>query len=213
MFVGPEEAVECLGDGGVLLFPTETFYALGCLASDPLAVSRVYQLKGRCVQQPLPLVAADMKQIAALTCLDTVARALADAFWPGPLTLLLPVLPGSLPSQLINTRGKVALRLSSHPMVRHLAYLMDGILTASSANLSGESPARFAGEISPVLIRALAESGKSGLLAAQNVTQEPAGGLPSTLVEPLADGSLHILRPGAISMAALSHAGFKIASQ
>ena len=91
-----------LAAGGVWAFPTETFYGLGCRIMDAAAVQRVYQLKHRPVQRPLPVLAGSMDQLAAVVRLDEAPALLRERFWPGSLTILLPVLPqcrAALPPQ------------------------------------------------------------------------------------------------------------------
>ena len=83
------QAARFLRAGGVLIFPTETFYGMGCLAAHAEAVARVYQLKCRPVHKPLPLLAAHAAQVDDVAELAAMPKGLA-AFWPGPLTVLLP---------------------------------------------------------------------------------------------------------------------------
>lgn len=205
-----------------MVFPTETFYGLGCLAADATAVARIYQLKRRPVQRPLPLLAADAAQAGAVVRLEAAPQALTERFWPGPLSLLLPARPG-LPAPLVSagaekggTAGKAALRVSSHPLAACLARLAEGALTASSANLSGRAPARRLEELDPELLAALAALGHlGGLLPAVSQAEQPHGGAPSTLVEPLSPGGdgrprLRLLRAGAVSAQALTQAGFAL---
>ena len=218
-----EAAGLCLRRGGVLIFPTETFYGLGCLAADGEAVARIYQLKRRPVQRPLPLLAADAAQVTAVARLEAAPPGLIAAFWPGPLTVLLPArhadvaqsgAPG-LPAPLINAAGKAAVRVTPHSLAARLALLAGGALTASSANLSGRAPARDWKDLDPELLAALADLGDlGGLLPAGRGSEQPAGGVPSTLVEPLPDAEpggqkrLRLLRAGAVSAQALARAGF-----
>ena len=203
-----------------MIFPTETFYGLGCLAADAAAVTRIYQLKRRPVQRPLPLLAADAYQAGAVVRLETAPPELIGRFWPGPLSLLLPARPG-LPAPLVGagagageTAGKAALRVSSHPLAVRLARLAGGALTASSANLSGRAPARRLEELDPELLAALAALGDlGGLLPAAGDAEQPSGGAPSTLAEILPPGPdgrprLRLLRVGAVSARALAQAGF-----
>lgn len=214
-------AARCLRCGGVVIFPTETFYGLGCLAADAAAVARVYQLKRRPVQRPLPLLAADADQAGAVVWLDAAPPGLTARFWPGPLSLLLPARPG-LPAPLVRSgaggadraAGKAALRVSPHPLAARLARLAGGALTASSANLSGRAPACCLEDLDPELLAALAELGDlGGLLPAVSEAEQPSGGAPSTLAEPLppdGDGRprLRLLRVGAVSVRDLAEAGF-----
>ena len=182
-------AVRPVQQGGVLLFPTETLYGLGCLATDAEAVARIYTLKNRAPTKPLPLLAANTAQVAAVADLDALPDDLA-AFWPGPLTVILPARSGLSPA-LLNAHGQVAVRVTSHPLAATLAE-RTGVLTASSANRSGCPPARTPGEAAAIL-RAWGVT--LPLLAGG---PPPAGGLPSTIVEPAGTGSLRLLRQGAI---------------
>ncbi|MDR2574254.1 MAG: L-threonylcarbamoyladenylate synthase [Desulfovibrio sp.] len=203
------DAARCLSRGGALIFPTETFYALGCLASDAAAVARIYHIKGREAALPLPLLAADREQAAWAACLEAVPQGLFDRFWPGPLTVLLPARP-SLPAALVNSQGKTAVRVSSHRQAAELARLAGGPLTASSANPHGRPAVHQFRNIEAALLRTLDEhSLDAGLFKGE----PPTGGLPSTLVEPLETMSrnrplLRLVRAGAVSTGALEAAGF-----
>ena len=224
------QAADFLRSGGALVFPTETFYGLGCLAANAEAVARVYQLKRRPVHKPLPLLAAHAAQVEEVADLAAMPRGLL-AFWPGPLTVLLPARP-CLPQALVNSEGLAAVRVTPHPLAAQLAVAAGGVLTASSANLSGGEAARMPQQLDPALLEALRRmaftmpppvSGNSGL-EKQNIPLPlllggplPAGGQPSTVVQPLGRGgngagasatSLRIVRAGAVSAARLEAAGF-----
>ena len=209
-----QEAVACLRGGHALIFPTETFYGLGCLATDSVAVARVYQLKRRPVHKPLPLLAASVEQVRAVACLEAMPEALA-AFWPGPLTVLLPARP-ALPAALVNERGQVAVRVTPHPVAAALALGAGGPLTASSANLNGRQPVCRVEQLDPELLAALEHQGQMPCVL--TLGPSPQGGEPSTLVEPLADGEntgprsrrLRMVRAGAVSAQALEAAGFTV---
>lgn len=203
----PQEAAAALRAGGVWAFPTETFYGLGCSLFDADAVRRVYQLKRRPVQRPLPVLAGDMAQLEALVRLDEAPRGLLERFWPGPLTVLLSPLPETvsrLPEQVCGPTGKLAIRLTPHPLTAQLSREAGAPLTCSSANLSGRPAARLARELPPELLAPL-DAPYDGVLDAG---PEPHGGQPSSIVEPLPDGGLRLLRAGAVSAQALRSAGF-----
>lgn len=205
-------AALCLRDGGVLIYPTETFFALGCLADQAAAVNQLYQMKGRPVHKPLPLLAADSSQVDRAALLTALPAGLA-AFWPGPLTVLLPARPG-LPRLLVNPQGQVAIRVTPHPLAAALAREAGGPLTATSANLSGGTPARNAEDLDPRLLAALGGltiHGRAGRILRGGPA--PEGGLPSTVVEPLSTGNGHdlrLIRPGMVTAAALTAAGFNV---
>lgn len=210
-------AARFLRNGGVLVFPTETFYGLGCLAANAEAVARVYQLKHRPVHKPLPLLAAHAAQVDAVAELAAMPKGLL-AFWPGPLTVLLPA-RSCLPPALVNGQGLAAVRVTPHPLAAQLAEQAGGALTASSANLSGGAPVCSPDKLDPALLEALRSMAKA---AKAEVSLPlalggplPAGGLPSTVVEPLSGGAggagrLRIVRAGAVSAAALEAAGFAL---
>ena len=219
------QAARFLRAGGVLIFPTETFYGMGCLAAHAEAVARVYQLKRRPVHKPLPLLAAHAAQVDEVAELAAMPKGLA-AFWPGPLTVLLPA-RACLPQALVNAEGQVAVRVTPHPLAAQLAVEAGGALTASSANLSGGEAVRSPQQLAPALLDALrhaaqempiSASGKDLLQNQQPILlggPPPAGGLPSTVVEPLGcakdgTGRVRMLRAGAVSVAELVAAGFTV---
>lgn len=195
--------------GGLVLYPTETYYALGCLANDNAAVEKIYTVKNRQKSHPLPMVAANKEQVARLCLLDAVPDLLFQ-FWPGPLALLLPHKAHSgLAQQLANHEGLVAIRVSSHPMVSKLCMAAHFPLTASSANISGCPPARKVEQLADKLLQSLGEHApNSGILPPETVQNTPAGGLPSTIVRPLRGNRLLVLRQGAVSLQSLQSAGF-----
>lgn len=204
-----DSATACLMSGGLVLYPTETYYALGCLANDSAAVEKIYTVKGRKKSQPLPMVAANLEQVSRLCSLRSIPERLLQ-FWPGPLTMLLPCNAYSgLASQLTNGEGLVAIRVSPHPLVHRLCAITQSALTASSANISGRPPARYAEQLSDELLQSLCEHAPvSGVLVPETDLDIPAGGLPSTIVRPLDDGRLRVLRQGAIAPQTLQIAGF-----
>ncbi len=213
-----EEAARRLAAGGIVIFPTETLYAIGCRADKPDACARLCALKGRPAGSPLPLLAADAAQAARAVRLEAAPLPLLRRFWPGPLSLLLPALPELAP-QVRNAAGLAALRVTPHPLAARLAALAGGALTASSANFSGGTPAARARDLDAALLAALAapeaaaHGPAGGLLVARAPEEEPRGGLPSTLALPLSGSGgprLRLLRQGAVSAQALMAAGFRL---
>ncbi len=140
------EALEAVGSGEVIVFPTETFYGLGADALNEAAVRRVASLKGRDPENPIPLIISDMEMLKDITTeLPPLAEKLMHHFWPGPLTLVLPAKKG-VPTLLMNRDGGVGVRISSHPVASALVKGLGHPLTATSANTSGRLPARTIGE-------------------------------------------------------------------
>ncbi len=139
--------------GGLLIFPTETFYALGGNALDEGLCRRISVLKQREPGKPFPLIAnspAAREKVVAEW--PQAARELAKRFWPGPLTLILPGRNG-LPEALSDERGGVALRHSPHPLLESLAAGIGLPLIATSANFSGMPPAARAEKLDSALVK------------------------------------------------------------
>jgi L-threonylcarbamoyladenylate synthase len=131
-------AARCLGDGGLVAFPTETVYGLGTDATNPEAVARLYQAKGRPSFNPLIAHVGDRKAAERIGRFDETAIALAEAFWPGPLTLVLAKTKDCYVADLA-TAGldTIAVRVPAHPLARAILHAFGGPIVAPSANLSG----------------------------------------------------------------------------
>lgn len=141
---GLGRAARILRDGGLVAFPTETVYGLGGNACDDRAVARIFEAKGRPSFNPLIAHYPDSEAVGRDVVLDDIARRLADRFWPGPLTLVLPRAPESRLSELASAGlPTAAVRVPAHPVARALLARLDFPLAAPSANRSGEiSPTR-----------------------------------------------------------------------
>lgn len=179
--IGPADlgpAVAALHRGGVVVFPTETFYGLAVDPRSAAAVARVFELKRRGRDQPLPLIASDIDQIVDhVGTMTPLARRLASRAWPGALTLLIPASPHLCDDVHLST-GKVGVRISADPVARELAQRAGFAITSTSANISGDPPAATAE-------RAAAPFGE-GIDVLIDSGAAPAG-LPSTIVDATGD--------------------------
>ncbi len=152
-------------------------------------VDRIYRIKGRDSGKALPLIASDLMAARnAVSFWPETAERLAAAFWPGPLTLLLPAAPSISPALHAGT-GRIALRISSHPLARTLAEQAGGLLIATSANRSGEPACRRVADVPPALAALVDVVIDGGNLP---------GGLPSTIVAVTSSG-IELVRSGCIS--------------
>ncbi|MGA2411389.1 MAG: L-threonylcarbamoyladenylate synthase [Candidatus Binataceae bacterium] len=183
------EAVAALREGLIVAYPTETFYGL---AADPFsraAMERLLALKGREAAKTVALIAADAESAFALaSAIPPFALKLADRFWPGPLTLVMPA-RGGLNQALVGPDSGVGVRVSPHPIARALAAGFGRPITATSANLAGQPPASTI-----AMARVAFGSGVSVYL--DGGVLEAAS--PSTVVACDASG-WRIIRTGAIS--------------
>ncbi len=193
---GIAQAADLLRKGGLVAFPTETVYGLGGDARSDHAVARIFAAKGRPRFNPLIVHLPDVAAARGLAVFDARADALAARFWPGPLTLVLPLRAGSGLSGLV-TAGlpTVALRVPAHPVARALLQVFGGPLAAPSANPSGRvSPTRAAHVI----------EGLGGRIDAVIDGGPCAVGVESTIVG--LDGAARLLRPGGVPVEALETA-------
>ncbi|MBL8574288.1 MAG: threonylcarbamoyl-AMP synthase [Hyphomicrobiaceae bacterium] len=186
-----------LRDGGLVAFATETVYGLGADATQAAAVARLYAAKGRPSFNPLIAHVASFDEARAHGVLDARAEALAAAFWPGPLTLVVPRRPGSDICDLATAGlASVALRMPAHPLALALIGAVGRPVVAPSANRSGHvSPTTAAHVMSDL-------SGRIDLVLDGGAT--PVG-VESTIVACL-PGRLRLLRPGAVLAAAMEAA-------
>jgi len=181
-------AAEVLRRGGIVAYPTETFYGLGALARDGAAVDRVARAKGRPDGKPLPLLAADRTQVDEVAEVGSAGARLAAAFWPGPLTLVLPARPGLAPA-IAGGTGTVGVRVPGSEVARALAGAAGGAIVSTSANLAGEPP--------PVRVEDLSAALRARLDLVLDAGPAP-GGLPSTVVA-IEGGAVRLVRAGAVS--------------
>jgi L-threonylcarbamoyladenylate synthase len=191
---GIKQASQLILQGGVVAFPTETFYALGADAGDVVALQKVFQIKGREENKPLLLLVADRAWVQDLVKkISPAAEALIERFWPGPLTLVFEA-SAHLPPILTANTGKVGLRVSSHPVTQALVQAVGRAITGTSANLSGQASPSLAAQVSQALGRkvdAILDGGKT------------AGGLGSTVLD-VSAVLPKIIRQGAISQEELA---------
>lgn len=192
---GIARAAGLLAAGGLVAFPTETVYGLGADARNGTAVAGIFAAKGRPRFNPLIVHVADLAAAEAIAVLDDQARALATAFWPGPLTLVLPLRPAAGISDLVSAGlDTVAIRMPAHPVARALLAAFGGPLAAPSANPSGK--------VSPTTAAHVIE-GLSGRIAAVVDGGACAVGVESTI---LALAPPRLLRPGGLPLEALEAA-------
>jgi L-threonylcarbamoyladenylate synthase len=183
------EAADIIRNGGIVAMPTETLYGLAADPFSPAAIARVFAAKGRAAERAIALVAADVIQInEQVQPLLPLEQRLANAFWPGPLTLLIER-PPSIPAELTGGSDRVGVRVPAHEVTRKLCRATSRVLTATSANRSGE-PATADPD---AVARVFASSDVELLLDAGRTP----GGSPSTIVEVLYR-SVRLIRPGAI---------------
>lgn len=183
------QACEVVLSGGVVVIPTETFYGLAADPFNEAAVLKIFQIKFRHHSKPLPLIASDMaavEQLASKTSPET--SRLIDRYWPGSLTVLMKT-EARLPKLLTNEEGKVGVRIPPLCAARTLARLVGGLITATSANLSGEPNPTTVRMISPKVIAA------ADLVVDLGPTP---GGKPSTVID-FEKGKVRVVRDGAVS--------------
>ena len=134
---GIKVAYDFIKKGGVIVFPTDTVYGIGCDPYNQDAIKKIYQIKGRERTKQLPVLVYSKKEVKEIAYLDENSEKISDKFWPGPLTLILKVKDKKIEESL-GLEGKIAVRVPNHPCV--LALLKEcKLLVGTSANFSGQS--------------------------------------------------------------------------
>lgn len=183
------EAAGRLAAGEVVAFPTDTLYGLAVDPRSGRAVRKLREVKGRAAALAIPLIAADLGQVLAQVGRVTeTGRRLAEAFWPGPLSLVIEASTDLVPG-VVAPDGTVAVRVPAHAVARGLARVAGHPITATSANRSGQPPAVTAAEVERALgdlIELVVDAGAA------------PGGPPSTMVRVVGDRA-ELVRAGAIA--------------
>ncbi|HEY0113582.1 MAG TPA: L-threonylcarbamoyladenylate synthase [Allosphingosinicella sp.] len=192
---GIAEAVRLILAGEPVAVPTETVYGLAADATDAAAVARIYEAKGRPSFNPLIVHVRDLDQAERLVTVDPAARRIAEAFWPGPITMVLPSREGSgIAPEVSAGLPTLAVRCPAHPAMRALLAAGGKPLAAPSANASGGiSPTR-----AEHVLKTL--SGRIRLILDGGATES---GLESTIVA-VEEDRVRLLRPGPISIEAIA---------
>ena len=187
------QAAEILEAGGVCGLPTETFYGLAVDPFNPDALLRLNKLKGKASGEPVLLLAADLSQVALVAGTGSrLFRALAHEFWPGPLTLVLPMLPET-PDEIAPGRGTVAVRVPGLALPRLLAARLGRPISGVSANLHDQPPCHEAAEVAQLFPDELELVLDGGIAP---------GKAPSSILD-LSGHEAKLLREGAIPAATL----------
>jgi L-threonylcarbamoyladenylate synthase len=187
-------AAEILREGGLVAFPTETVYGLGADATQAWAVARIYDAKDRPSFNPLIAHVADLDAARREAELPELALGLAEAFWPGPLTIVAPLAPGGSVCDLARAGlPSVAVRVPAHPVARALIAALGRPIAAPSANRSGQ--------VSPVTAAHVAEDLSGRVEMILDGGRTPAG-LESTIVS-FCEAAPVLLRPGAVTREAI----------
>lgn len=172
-------AANLLRSGGVVAFPTETYYGLAVDPFNPAALERLFRVKHRPSRLPILVLVGKRSQLPLLTSeVPSLYHLLMDTFWPGPLTLIFPALP-TLPHQLTGQTATVGIRHSPHQVANDLIYALNGPITATSANISGypaatssEDVARmFGDDLDLILDGGLTPGGKGSTLVGMERNQ------------------------------------------
>lgn len=187
---GIKDAYETVKKGGVIAFPTDTVYGIGCDPYNQDAVNKIYKIKGREKMKQLPVLAYSKKDIKEIAFFDEISEKIADKFWPGPITLILKVRDKKI-EEALGLKGKIAVRVPNHPCVLDLLKKCR-LLVGTSANFSGQSSFDDSKEISSKF------SGYDALLDGGRISDS----VESTIVE-VVGNELKIVREGKIKLESL----------
>lgn len=178
-------ATDCLRDGGVVVYPTDTVYGLGCDITSKHAVERIIRIKGRDPKKPMSFVCADLTHISRYARVSNVAYRILKRFLPGPYTFILEA-SSEVPKLLLTKQKTVGIRIPAHPVSGALVRELGNPILSTSANASGADPLNVPAEIQEVLGKQVDLILDSGILAQ----------VPSTVVS-LVHDRVQVLREGA----------------
>ena len=202
--MGKRKVIQCLEDvvagcalvvknGGVVVYPTDTVYGIGCDPYNDLAVKRIFTIKGRNEKKPLPVLTYSMQDAERIVSLGRTGWTLAERYWPGALTIVAPIIDRRMSPRVMGGSSSLAVRVPDNNCVllllKHCRYLV-----GTSANLSGERALKSAQEVLDSRLE-----GYDALLDGGTVEN----GIESTIVS--VEGQPKILREGAIKSREISH--------
>ena len=182
------EAVNIIKNGGIIIYPTDTLYGIGCNPFDPSAIRKLNKLKKRS-NKPLPVLCSDLNHAENLVYLGELGKKLASRFWPGGLTIIAKNMVDNLPMDLIGNSGGIGVRIPNHEGALKIISCCGGKLVATSANISGRETAQ-----TPEEIRCIFEDKFDVLIYGD---YKPSG-VQSTVVD-VVSGTARIIREGAVS--------------
>ena len=186
---GPEElssAAEVLKSGGVVIFPTDTVYGIGCRCDDEKAVSRIYKIKGRPKDQPFPHLVSNIEQVKKIADITPLAQELINRYWPGGLTIILPV---RHPELVSGPSQKIGFRMPDHKETLSMIDAVGVPIVGTSANFHGEPSPKSYEELDPKLQD----------LVDFVVKGECKNGIESTVIDTTVDPP-KIIRQGAVKI-------------
>jgi len=179
-------ASQTVKTGGLVVYPTDTVYGLGCDPFNVEAVKRVFRVKGE-RKKPLPILASDIEHVEKIAYLSKDARKIVERFWPGPLMIIVPKKP-TLPNIVTCNLGSVGVRVPKHDLAIQFISLSNGLLVGTSANKTGKKPALTTSEAAEQLgkdVDVILDVGPTSI------------GVPSTVID-LTSEKPRILRKGSV---------------
>jgi len=191
------KAVKIISEGGIVAFPTESFYGLGVDATNTDAVENLFKIKKRDHNVPILVLISSLNNLSQYVAfIPSRAKRLGEKFWPGGLTMVFQSSP-VLSSALTSNTGKVGIRISSHPLANTLSKTLNVPITATSANISGMAPCVKADQVVEYFNNAV------GLILDGGETQ---GKYPSTILDVTIDPPL-IIREGMVKVEEIIKSG------
>lgn len=185
-----KKIIQHLKQGGIIIYPTESSYALGGDCTNHNVIKKIFLLKTRMRQKTLPLIASDDKMVKLYGKVIKAHKPLMQKYWPGPLTIAMRA-KRKLPGGVVNKNNEIAIRVSGHPIARALAKNLGRPLIATSANISAR----------PSCYSISAVKTQFGREALRDILIIDAGRLPKRLMSTIVrvhSGSIHIIRKGAV---------------
>ena len=183
---------EIIINGGIIVYPTDTIYGLGCDPYNKKAVEKIFKIKKRLMDKPLPILTFDIRYVEKIISLDVIGRKLADYFWPGPLTIIGNLIDNKIPKILTSGKRTVGIRIPNNiDTINLLKYCK--FLAGTSANISNENSCLTAKEV----MNSKLDGYDAILIGDDNKPKNPLSFKGSTIVD-ISTRNLQIIRHGII---------------
>ncbi len=190
-----EDLFKCkaiINNGGLIVYPTDTIYGLGCDPYNKKSVEKIFRIKKRLLNKALPILASDIRHVEKIMFLDDLGRKLADSFWPGPLTIIGILKDNDIPKLITAGRQTVGMRIPNNIETLNLLKYCN-FLVGTSANISNENPCIYAEDVmkSPLV------GYDAIVIGDDDKPKEPFSVKGSTIVD-ISTSNLKIVREGVI---------------
>ncbi len=149
----PQVIAEIFANGGIVIFPTDTVWGIGCVYDDDQAIKRLYSIKNRLPDKPTSLLIPNSNWVNKLAIINPTAKKILNKYWPGALTVVLPAKKEIEDKSFVSTTKKVGVRIPNHKKLLEVIKILEKPILAPSANFAGKTPPQTISQLDPNLLK------------------------------------------------------------